>query len=107
VHASDPESHYVPGGLYHLKLALEKVALSAWDDPALTAFKTYGNCNGAALTRFVRNCGVYFLAGAFGDIRQEIRRRLPDFGLNKADYIAVNLAVPVADGRTTQSQRAI
>lgn len=53
--------------------------------------------NERKLYELVEACAVFFLAGAFGVVREEVRRRLPDFGKLPDDYMAVNLAVPVAD----------
>lgn len=84
--------------MHHLKLALVKIALKEWDDPVLVPYrKVIGSPHAERLDRFVRTCGVYFLARALGDVRKDIRRRLPDFGSLSNDYMAVNLAVPVAD----------
>ena len=89
---------YHRDGLHHLKLALVKIALKEWDDPVLAPYrKVVGSPHAERLDRFVRTCGVYFLARALGDVHKDIHLRLPNFGLLSNDYMAVNLAVPVAD----------
>jgi len=96
-HVENPEIHYPEKGLYHLKHALVKVALCEWDDPVLVPYRHASNQSDInELTKFVEACAVYYLGGVLGDVRNEIRRRFPDFGALTQDYMAVNLAVPVA-----------
>ncbi|MDP3014695.1 MAG: hypothetical protein Q8M92_10655, partial [Candidatus Subteraquimicrobiales bacterium] len=60
----------------------------------------YRHANGPSdsqLLGFVEACAIYFLGGALGEVRKQVRQRLPDFGSLPNDYMAVNLAVPVAD----------
>ena len=102
---SNSSSHYPENGLYHLKQALEKVALEQWDDEALAPYK---RCAGDAesddrsIIRLVEDCATYFLAGAIGDVRRQVSQRLKGFGEHPDDYIAINLAVPVADAQRPQ-----
>lgn len=97
---------YHGDGLPHLKMALVKIATRDWIDPVLVPYR---NClEGAGpdeLARFVEVCGIYLLAGLLGEVRQEIRRRLPGFGSIDGDYMAVNLAVPVADAERLEVNR--
>ena len=90
---------YYPGnGLYHLKQALEKVAMRQWDAPDLAPYRrVIGYSDAADLARLVEAGAVYYLAGALGEVRLQVRQRLPGFGDLPDDYMAVNLAVPVAD----------
>jgi len=98
---------YPENGLYHLKHALVKAALQEWDDPVLTVYRNAkGLSDVKELSRFVENCAVYYLAGVLGEIRNDVRRRMPDFGALKKDYMAVNLAVPVADAQLPQVNTA-
>lgn len=105
-HANNTRSEYRTNGLYHLKHALEKVALSEWDDPVLKQYKNaLADSDVNRLGSFLRICAVYYLAGVLGEVRTQIRKRLCWFGSNPDDYIAVNLAVPVADAeRPTVNQ---
>ena len=97
-HVSNCRAHYPENGLYHLKHALVKTALQEWDDPALIPYCGNGGSEERCqLTTLVEACAVYFLAGAFGMVRADVRRRLPTFGKRPDDYMAINLAVPVAD----------
>ena len=93
-------TEYQDNGLPHLKLALVKAALHQWDDPVLTPYKSViEESNATVLAEFVEKCAVYYLAGAFGDVRKDLLRKYPDFGSHPQDYMAVNLAVPVADAQ--------
>ena len=97
-HVGDCRFHYSENGLYHLKHALVKIALGEWGDPVLAPYRGDGlSMNEQKLSELVEACAVFFLAGAFGVVREEVRQRLPDFGKLPDDYMAVNLAVPVAD----------
>lgn len=95
---NNPGTHYPENGLYHLKNALVKVALGQWKDPVLLPFRNvqekFGN---GQLNEFVESCAVFFLSCAFGDIKRKLRDKMPDFGAIPKDYMAINMAVPVAD----------
>ena len=102
-HVGKCRSHYPENGLYHLKHALVKTALQEWDDPVLAPYcGNGGSVDGCRLSGLVEACAVYFLAGAFGMVREDVRRRLPNFGKLPNDYMAINLAVPVADAERPQ-----
>jgi len=94
----DPEVHYPQGGLYHLKHALVQSATNQFNDPVLSHCRRVRESGSSPdeLSRFVETCAVYFLACALGAVRNEVRLRMPDFGTLPKDYMAVNLAVPVA-----------
>jgi len=80
-----------------------KTALQEWDDPVLAPYcGNGGSVDGCRLSGLVEACAVYFLAGAFGMVREDVRRRLPNFGKLPNDYMAINLAVPVADAEKPQ-----
>lgn len=99
----EQDVQYPEGGLYHLKQALVKVALSQMDDPVLVPYRRVCEQSDIGeLRSFVESCAVYFLAGALGTVREQIRQRMPDFGNHPQDYMAVNLAVPVADAEQPQ-----
>ncbi|MBM4329128.1 MAG: hypothetical protein FJ118_18430 [Deltaproteobacteria bacterium] len=105
-HVENPGADYHANGLYHLKHALEKVALRQWHDPVLDPYRNaLGESDVNQLAAFIRNCAVYFLAGAFGEIRGQVRQRFPSFGMRADDYVALNLAVPVADAERPEVNR--
>ena len=90
--------NYPERGLYHLKHALVKVALGQLGDPVLEPYRcACEQSDNVQLARFLESCAVYFLAGALGSVREQVRQRMPGFGSRSDDYMAVNLAVPVAD----------
>lgn len=94
--AGGSPGEYVEGGLYHIKLALEKVGAEEWNDAALQPFRgAIQSSQPLLLAPFVEQCAVYLLSGILGEVRQEIRKRYP--GCVEGDYMAVNMAVPVAD----------
>ncbi len=97
-HVKERDIHYPEGGLYHIKSALVKIALGQFDDPVLDPFRRVSKHSDVGrLCGLVISCAVYFLAGALGSVREQVRQRMPDFGRHPKDYMAVNLAVPVAD----------
>jgi len=105
-HVENPGCEYHADGLYHLKHALEKVAVCEWNDPVLHPYRHLpGLSEERQLATFVENCALYFIAGILGEIRNDVRQRLPGFGLHPDDYMAVNLAVPVADAERPQVNR--
>ncbi|MFC2165386.1 hypothetical protein ACFLT2_10385 [Acidobacteriota bacterium] len=96
--AENPRVQYPENGLYHLKNALVSVALEQWDDPVLIPFRSaLEHYENRQLNEFVESCAVYFLSCAICDIRKHLREKMPDFGMLPTDYMAINMAVPVAD----------
>lgn len=96
----DPKIHYPENGLYHLKNALVSVALRQWNDPVLIPFRNGLGQNGnERLSEFIESCAVYFLSCAFGDIKKNLLEKMSDFGTLPRDYMAINMAVPVADAQ--------
>ncbi|NJD37159.1 MAG: hypothetical protein FIA89_02375 [Geobacter sp.] len=94
------ESHYPEHGLYHLKQALEKIALRQLDDQSLAPYKRVTNdSDGSRLVAFVEASVTFFLAWAIGDVRRQVSKKLQGFGEHPDDYLAINLAVPVADAQ--------
>lgn len=99
-HPNSSFTEYQDNGLPHLKLALVKAALHQWDDPVLMPYKcVIGKFNTIPLDEFVEACAVYYLSGALGDVRKDLLTKFPGFGLLPEDFMAVNLAVPVADAQ--------
>lgn len=93
-------SHYPEHGLYHLKQALEKIALKQLGDPSLAPYKrVIGNIDDTRLVALVEASATYFLAWIISDVRKQLKKRLKGFGENPDDYLAINLAVPVADAQ--------
>lgn len=91
-------NQYPENGMYHLKPALVKVALGEWTDEVLEPYRDrVGSLEPNRISDFVQNCAIYFLAGALGEVKAQIRKRFSDFGYFRQDYMAVNLAIPVAD----------
>ena len=92
----NPTGAYTQRALVHMKMALQKIGLNQLNDTVLMQYKDalpdYGVKD---LPEFVEICAVYLLAGMFGDIKADIATRYP--GHCDDDYIAINMAVPVAD----------
>jgi len=90
--------HYPENGLYHLKQAMVKTAMKQWDDAVLKPYKSsIGTTESDKIHNFVESSAVFYLARSLGDVRVQVQRRMKDFGKLSEDYMAVNLAVPVAD----------
>ena len=87
---------YESGGLYHLKMALQKISLEEWRDNMLEPFRTAApGDSDEDVARFVELCAVYLIAGAIGNVKHEIAKHYP--GKVEDDHLAINMAVPVAD----------
>lgn len=99
--AWDPvDEQYPENGLYHLKNAAVKIAQNQWSDPVLDIYKkAIGSDEKEALTYFIENCLVYYLSRTLGNIRQDIYERRPGYWSNQQDYMAVNMAIPVAEAQ--------
>ena len=84
---------YLTGGLPHLKMALQNIAIKKWTDPVLQPYQEeFGKTD---VFEFVRACAVYLISGILGSVRSEIETRFP--GHHSDDYIAINMALPVAN----------
>lgn len=102
-HVEDTGCDYHADGLYHLKQALEKVALGKLNDPVLDHYRNFGfSSNSEQFAKFIESCAAYFLAGILGEIRKNVRQRLPGFGLHPDDYMAVNMGIPIADAERAE-----
>ncbi len=89
---------YPEDGLFHMKIALEKAALEAWNDQVFEPFcRLFGTGDPGRLREVVEATNVFFLAGALGEVRREVKRRLKGFGSHPRDHMAVNMAIPIAD----------
>ncbi|MGE4579274.1 MAG: hypothetical protein AB7F21_07015 [Desulfuromonadales bacterium] len=87
---------YEENGLYHIKMALQQVGLADWTASVLQPFKEAAQkASENDLVKFVEVCTIYLLSGVLGGIKSEIHLRYP--GKVEGDYLAVNMAVPVAD----------
>ena len=93
---ANPTGSYKHNCLTHIKMALQKIGLDDLNNGILEPFKNMLPRNSVVdLSDFVELCAVYLLAGMFGDIKTDIASRYP--GHCDDDYIAMNMAVPVAD----------
>ena len=96
----DAAAHYVDGRLYHLKSALEQVALENYEAGVLQPFReVLSPWTPDRLASLVEASAIYLLGGILGDVRRQIRLQdvssLPRSAAES--YIAVNMALPVAD----------
>lgn len=104
---TDQKNQYIRHGLARLKIAIERAASEHWDAEVLLPFRdaVQGDDN-KLLGDFLKACGIFYLGSVIGDVRQQIRRRFPTFGANSLDYLAINLAVPVADAERPRVNKA-
>jgi hypothetical protein len=100
-HRPDVSGAYHPGMLQYVKMALQKVALQQWDDPVLLPYsQMMPGDSRADLAEFVRMCAIYLIAGVMGGVSRDVQERFP--GHVDGDYLAVNMAVPVADAQNPE-----
>ena len=89
---------YPGGGLYHLKMALEKAALGKQDAPIFSEYKRIlGNNSPNNPVQIAKLAVIYFLSTTFSEIIHSIKQKFPDYGAMQEDQIAVNMAIPVAN----------
>ena len=94
----DADTLYPEGGLYHLKMAAEKVALGIVNVPILAEYKRILGQNSSYRTDYITKLAcIYLLASTFSDIAASIIQRFPDYGKNKDDQMAINMAIPVSN----------
>lgn len=95
---TDQKHQYVQNGLARLKVAIERAASGDWNAEVLQPFRQALQIeDNDSLADFLKICGIFYLGAVIGDVRQQIKRRFSDFGANSLDFLAINLAVPVAD----------
>ncbi|MBP7777869.1 MAG: hypothetical protein KA371_12120 [Acidobacteria bacterium] len=83
-----------------VKMALRACALEQWDEPVLVPFRlALGTKNLGYLPAFVETCATYSVAETLAGIRASVVARLEGFGERHDDYMAVNMAIPVADAQ--------
>ena len=90
-------TEYSKHGLPHVKMALEKVSLSQWDDPVLEPFRRAAgsNLSDHDLVEFIEASAVYLLAGIIGEVKAAIPSYFPAGFVE--GRVAVNMAVPVSN----------
>lgn len=82
--------------LRQVKMALERAALGQWEDTVLAPFRLATKTRSLdEVARLVEMTAIYLLSGAIGTVRDKIAERYP--GHVDGDYLAINMAVPVAD----------
>lgn len=87
---------YPPNGLYHLKVALEKVALGKLDNPILLEYKKIiGENYKYSHSEITKMATIFFLSSWLKKIVAHIKEIYPDYGNIKEDRICVNMAIPV------------
>lgn len=96
-----------PDVLQSPKTMLRDAALGRWHGPALSSLaQRLGTTERRALEIGAKVVGVYLLAQTLAGVRRCIRGRLPGFGEHIDDYVAVNMAIPVADAERPEINRA-
>lgn len=89
---------YPKNGLYHLKVALEMVALSKLDAQIL---HEYGNIIGKnckySPSEITKMATIFFLSLWLKRVVAHIKNKYPAYGSLKEDQIRVNMAIPVED----------
>lgn len=89
---------YPENGLYHLKVALEKVALNEIN---AEIFHEYKNIVGKdckySPSELTKMATIFFLSLWLKRVVADITIKYPDYGEMKEDQIRINMAIPVAD----------
>ena len=94
----DIETMYPEGGLYHLKMAAEKVATGIANAPILAAYQRLLGQNSLYKPALITKLAcVYLLASAFSDIIASVIQKFPSYGQNADDQMAINMAIPVSN----------
>ena len=94
----DAEMLYPEGGLYHLKMAIEKIARDNVNDSLFEEYKKILGVTSQYDSRKIAKLAcIYFLASAFSDIIRSIIKKFPGYGQNLDDQMAINMAIPVAN----------
>lgn len=83
-----------------VKMALRACVLGDWGSPVLMPFRdALGTGDNGVLFRFVEVCAAYAIADMLSGVRGSVKKRLRGFGDREDDYLAVNMAIPVADAQ--------
>jgi hypothetical protein len=89
------------------KMLLRAVAGGDWSASVLREMPAW--CNKESEARravLARAFAVYHLADALADIRENIKLQIPDFGQQPQDFVAINMAIPVADAQLPKINEA-
>lgn len=94
----DIDTLYPEGGLYHLKMAVEKAALGEINDPIFGEYRRIvGRKSPHTPAHIAFLASVFFLSSTFSEISNSIIQKFPDFGRKSEDQMAINMAIPVAN----------
>ncbi|MDR3176367.1 MAG: hypothetical protein LBU06_07545 [Desulfovibrio sp.] len=94
----DAGTLYPENGLYHLKMAAEKVAMGISNIQILTEYKRIlGLISSHTPSHITKLACIYLLSSSFSDIISNIIQKFPNYGQNKDDQIAINMAIPVSN----------
>ncbi|MCH5276989.1 MAG: hypothetical protein J1E80_04045 [Desulfovibrionaceae bacterium] len=89
---------YPKNGLYHLKIAAQKIANGITEDQVFSEYKKIAESSlPYPYTYFIELTCIYFLSSSFSDILMNITQKFPNYGQNQDDQIAINMAMPVSD----------
>jgi hypothetical protein len=83
--------------LSSVKMALRAAALEQWDERVLAPYLQVVGDDRDHLRHFVECCATYSVAETLAGVRESVAARLTGFGQRQDDYVAVNMALPVAD----------
>lgn len=98
-HSMISNGAYENNALYHIKMCLEAVAKKREDIAALGFAGRIATQTGMNVEALLEASAVYLLAGILGSVKTEIPKENPEqfSGNHPDDFLAVNMAVPVAD----------
>lgn len=93
----DVDTFYPDGGLYHLKMAIEKVAHGDTGDPIFEEYKkVLGADSPYDSVQITKLACIYLLASIFSGIIESIIHEFPNYGQKEDDQMGINMAIPVA-----------
>lgn len=94
----DSGTLYPEGGLYHLKMAVEKVAMGIVDVPILAKYKNILGQNSPYKPDYITKLAcIYLISSAISDIVASIIQKFPMYGQNVDDQMAINMAIPASN----------
>jgi hypothetical protein len=96
----DSSHQYADDALCHLKLALERIGHHDFQAPVLAGYRAaFGNLPHSKLADTIEAVAIYLLGSILGDVHSSLAKRPPFelFRKHPQDYLAVNMAIPVAD----------
>jgi len=107
--SQDQSAHYAEGTIGQVKMALAAASTGRMTDPSLELLRralAIAEIDQDDFHLAAQACCTLLVGSVLDGVRAEIKKRYPDFSSHPDDYLAVNMAIPVANMETREVREA-